>query len=49
MGLSEEQRQDWERDGFFFARGFTPPDTCRRMLARAVELRGGRLVATAGA
>lgn len=36
--LTEAQQSGWERDGFFFLRGFTNPAVCEAMYARIVEL-----------
>ena len=37
-GLSAEQREAWERDGFFFERGFVPPARVAAMEERVVAL-----------
>ena len=37
-GLSPEQRNAWETDGFFFLRAFTPVSTCEAMYERIVEM-----------
>ena len=36
--LSAEQRESWERDGFFFARGFAQPALVEAMETRIVEM-----------
>jgi ectoine hydroxylase-related dioxygenase (phytanoyl-CoA dioxygenase family) len=36
--LTADQREAWERDGFFVVRGFAPPPLCKSMLERATEL-----------
>ncbi len=38
MPLSPEQKEGWERDGFFIVRGFAPADTRDAMTARIVEI-----------
>lgn len=49
--LTEAQRQEWQRDGFFIIERFAPAVTCRAMLDRVVELaraaNGGGLVGNA--
>ena len=36
--ITEDQRESWDRDGFFFARGFAPADTSSEMLAVVSEI-----------
>jgi hypothetical protein len=36
--LSPDQKAQWERDGFFIARGFETPARCSALLARAIEI-----------
>jgi len=38
MGLTDEQRESFERDGFCFVRRFAPEATGKEMLARVTEL-----------
>lgn len=37
-GLTPLQRRDWERDGFFFLRGWATPAVCESMNDRIVEM-----------
>ncbi|HUI25799.1 MAG TPA: hypothetical protein VL403_06900, partial [Candidatus Kryptonia bacterium] len=36
--LTDEQRRQWQRDGFFIVERFAAAETCRAMLDRVIEL-----------
>jgi phytanoyl-CoA hydroxylase len=36
--ISQQQREDWDRNGHFLIRGFSSPEVCQKMLDRVIEI-----------